>query len=225
MSNIDGLASTFRGGVSGFLGHEGTPVTPLPGSGGGSSSAVVLDNTATVKYPTAPQTNPGGGVWYGAGTKANIAGNNAVVLGNNATSGFANVTVIGTEASGISTNATAVGYQATAGQQATAIGRQANAQITSVAVGLNSNAAQLATAIGYSANAEAIDSIAIGHLAYAAKAGDIAIGSGATTSAAPGSETFALNIGQTVDTTVYNQSDAYIDVLINGTPYQLLLHT
>jgi hypothetical protein len=222
MSNIDGLTSTFRGGVSGFLGHEGTPVTPLPGSGGGSSNAVVMDNLATVKYPTAPQTT---GVWYGAGTSAQMIGTTNVVLGNNATATGANVTVVGTNSAATSSDGTAIGYQTNANIEATAVGTGANAQTQSVAVGYNSNAQQFATAVGYEANAQALQSVAIGHLAFASKFLDIAIGSGATTSNAPGSASVALALNGAVSSFVRNNSDACVNVTVNGTPYKLLLHT
>jgi len=220
MSNIDGLASTFRGGVSGFLGHNETPVTPLPGTGGGEAS--VFDNLATVKYPTDPQTT---GVWYGTGTKAQMIGSDNVVLGNNATALASNVTVVGANAAGTGAYATAVGFQSQANINSTAVGTNANALTTSVAVGYNTNSAALATSIGYEANAGQGDSIAIGNQTIAAKNNDIAIGSGATTSGIPLTAGLALNLGAPVQITNHANSNANFDIEINGVTYKLLMHT
>ncbi len=213
------------------------------------AAGVVLDNSASPTYPTAPQTD---GIWYGTGTKANTATATNVNIGNSAISSGSASTACGSssQATGIQStaygnlaiasfnNATAIGALTTASAAfATALGKNVTASSTfATSLGGSSQAtATNATAVGAGAAATAATTVALGSNATADTASGVAIGYLASTNAIANSIVFnatgaPLNVIDTAHAFVLGINSTGVNpgslgVQVNGATFQLPLYS
>lgn len=181
----------------------------------------VLDNNATPKYPTSPQTE---GIWYGTGAKLEastaasmiVIGNNTdnvnqlttntIMLGHNSVANAAggnpsstNSIIIGNSANCNSQSSVCIGNSSTSSGSQLVIGYNANAFLGGHTVGASSYAGDSSISFGYSAMSNGIRNVTLGYSATTSNDGGITIGSFCTNSGSG-----AVSIGYATSTSIDN---------------------